>query len=697
MRRALRSQLTLLLFFSAVVLPAAHAVAQEQAGTLTFVCAAAEPQTLLLDTSDATVRSGQLDVLLRNESKEAVTPVMDYILAGSGRVLEVESEAPASPPSPEDPVRVSLAGEPHSIPSLETAKLSLSVSVAKGTRPYAAAGRLVVGAGPGQNVTPATMTISPVLTPPWRWQGAVIEPAAITINHTNWLPGFLPVQTGGWDGAGRKVTVHGISTDTLEGANHSAVLSSGTGGTATLAFDPDEDSGTPATGTLRVKQISGVGKYDGSLLLDPEASNSPKLTVTVNARDFFLWPLLTLLVGVLLAWALLWWRDTRRPKDLVLKRIKEIHLTNEENTPDPRGPEPLYTYSDLFPKPPEGYPGVLDWRNCKFMQKPRTTRELYCNVIAIRSREELDNTQKQVNDLAARVDIWKPTYDATKTLYVALENARGVVSDSDNALVSDPENIPLLQETEKLLEPRNHPPTAADAEALLGKLREQTDMLNSFIEGSKLKKVLQPLYDSLLAIEDSFEQPSERQELHRSDPDALYRAYLLPATTKAKLTEGNAIGRLRQAQYVLQYLSNAYSDGAAEGDGSTASLDATEVQAASTQAALTLGGVPSFLRTLTDHLRDTRTPGEILTSVRVHDLLDFAVSALLTSLAYLLALTYIGSIGTWQHYLAAFVAGASGSLAINWALLPWARSYIGGSTSQPIPGGGTAPFPPGAK
>jgi hypothetical protein len=48
-RRAVRSQLTILLLLGAVVLLAVPAVPQEQTGTLLFVGPAAEPQTLLLD------------------------------------------------------------------------------------------------------------------------------------------------------------------------------------------------------------------------------------------------------------------------------------------------------------------------------------------------------------------------------------------------------------------------------------------------------------------------------------------------------------------------------------------------------------------------------------------------------------------------------------------------------------------------
>jgi len=688
-RRALRSQLTLLTLLGAALLVTVPAVAQdtqETPGTLSFVSVGSEPQTLLLESSDG-ARSGRLDVLLRNESKEEVTLDVEYVLTNSGRVLEVQSEAQSTPPTPEDPVRVNFVGDLPDIPSLETKKLSFSVSVAEGTQPSAAAGRLVVGAGPGQNVKPATMVINPVSTPPWRWQGVVVEPAAITINHINRRPGFLAGLAGGPDEGGRTVTVHGISADTLESANQTATLSSSTGGTARIALDPvsNQDPASPATGTLRVERIWGVGKYEGNLLLEPEASNSPKLAVTVSARDFLLWPLLTLLAGVLLAWALVWWRDTRRPKNLVLARIKEIHRTNEENTPDRNGPDPLYTYADLFPKPPDGYPGWWHWRQCKFVQKPRSARELYCNVMASRSKEELEITQKQVNDLASRVDLWRPTYEATKTLHLA--------RDAAHREVPDPKRIPLLQATKELLQPRERgdlPTTVAEAETLLGKLKELTDALNLFVEGTKLKKEIQPLYVRLLAIEDRLKLDSERRELHESDPDAIYRAYLLPATSKAQITEGNALGRLRAAQYVLQRLKDAYQHQVSESLSRLASVP--------TPSGMEAAEIPSFLPALADRLRDTRTPESLRASVRVHDWVDFAVAALLASLAYLLALTYLGNFGTGQHYLAAFVAGASGSLAINWALLPWARSYIGGgSVGQPSQATTTATTSPSVK
>ncbi len=68
--------------------------------------------------------------------------------------------------------------------------------------------------------------------------------------------------------------------------------------------------------------------------------------------------------------------------------------------------------------------------------------------------------------------------------------------------------------------------------------------------------------------------------------------------------------------------------------------------------------------------------------MRVHDYLDFAVAATLAALAFLLALPYLDTFGTLQHYITVFVAGASGSLIVNWALLPWARSYVAGAPKK---------------
>ena len=200
-------------------------------------------------------------------------------------------------------------------------------------------------------------------------------------------------------------------------------------------------------------------------------------------------------------------------------------------------------------------------------------------------------------------------------------------------------------------------------------------MLHSFIEGSKLRKDTQPLYDMLLGIEGRFKLNSERRQLHESDPDALYRAYLLPITSEAEIAESNAIGRLRKAQYVLQCLKDAYLQ--EEGDGEVAGFGGESDGAVS---GVPSGG-PSVQQAFADRLRDIRTPEEILASVRVHDRIDFTIAAVVSSLAFLLTVLYVGNFGTWQHYVGAFVAGASGSLTINWALLPWARSYIGGGST----------------
>ncbi len=69
--------------------------------------------------------------------------------------------------------------------------------------------------------------------------------------------------------------------------------------------------------------------------------------------------------------------------------------------------------------------------------------------------------------------------------------------------------------------------------------------------------------------------------------------------------------------------------------------------------------------------------------VRRFDIVDFLFAALVSVLLYLVA-AYVGTFGSWDQYFAAFVAGATGSFAVNWALLPWARSY-GSSSPQQSP------------
>jgi hypothetical protein len=80
---------------------------------------------------------------------------------------------------------------------------------------------------------------------------------------------------------------------------------------------------------------------------------------------------------------------------------------------------------------------------------------------------------------------------------------------------------------------------------------------------------------------------------------------------------------------------------------------------------------------------------EIVSMVRVHDKWDFVVTAGLTMLAFLVTLYVSTTFGSIWQYFAAFLAGATGQLVINWALLPWYRSYkIASSTpAKPATGG----------
>lgn len=368
-------------------------------------------------------------------------------------------------------------------------------------------------------------------------------------------------------------------------------------------------------------------------------------------------------------------RDTRRPKELLKGRIKEIHRANTSNTPDNEQVMPIYTYADLFPGSERDYPrSRLD---CRRLANPTHAQKLYCGVIGSRTREEFEGYQEQVNDLAARLDLWRPTYDATKTLHKAHKTARDKVPDLDN--------VPLLRKTTELLDSKNakQPPNVTEAETLLNRLRAQTDAVHSFVIGWELRDRAQPLYERLLQNKERIGTDSERQALYESNPDALYRAYLLPATTKAEIDESDVVGRLKQAQYTLQRLSDAYLPGVGAAEAVDGGIAAGGISGALTGLAIAPQTVlQSALQAFGDTLRDTRSPEEIRASVRVHDWLDFAVAALIGALAFLLAVPYLDTFGTWQHYLTAFLAGASGSLVVNWTLLPWARSYVGGASAK---------------
>lgn len=167
----------------------------------------------------------------------------------------------------------------------------------------------------------------------------------------------------------------------------------------------------------------------------------------------------------------------------------------------------------------------------------------------------------------------------------------------------------------------------------------------------------------------------DRAQLNDNDPEVLYKVYLEPAVSLDDLTKPDVIARLRESVYVTMALNRAYPP--PTDDSSEVAVAMQEVEDALKEAKGPLAPMqPSDItQGLARALLAYVPSEEIVSMVRVHDKWDFVVTAGLTMLAFLVTLYVSTTFGSIWQYFAAFLAGATGQLVINWALLPWYRSY----------------------
>jgi hypothetical protein len=241
--------------------------------------------------------------------------------------------------------------------------------------------------------------------------------------------------------------------------------------------------------------------------------------------------------------------------------------------------------------------------------------------------------------------------------------ARELMTALDGLPQTDNE-IPIRNKTNEMLEVAKPPTDPKGMRECLELYQRQTRAISLWQQGWSLYRLASPLYADLQDRQDDLLE-ADRARLHDSDPEALYRTPLEPAASLEDLTDAGALARLRDSYRVLLALDRAYPAsrfGAAAAEGPALELP---VAAAPFVA---------------EGLRLALSPEEIVAMVRGRDRVDFWVTFILTALAFLVTI-YVGKdFGSIWQYLAAFLAGATGQLVVNWALLPWYRSYRVAST-----------------
>ena len=203
------------------------------------------------------------------------------------------------------------------------------------------------------------------------------------------------------------------------------------GGDATVLLDgsvqPSADGG--AFGTIRTTGVPVAGKYDGTLLLDPTSRTSRSVSISVNAEDWVLWPLLAILGGAWAGWRLLRYNDRDRPIGVLRAALTQAAetYTVEDQKRGQAAPSRASLPYDLDTVLPYAAAQVQNCWSCP-PRKPSTAKDasaaqqrgateaekLYC-ALASQDQQELAKSSERVTEMGVRVKIWlRPAAPGTR-------------------------------------------------------------------------------------------------------------------------------------------------------------------------------------------------------------------------------------------------------------------------------------------
>lgn len=426
-----------------------------------------------------------------------------------------------------------------------------------------------------------------------------------------------------------------------------AILRSDTAGTADVDLRPGEapaQKAQTADVVIEAKDISRAGKYTGDVPLGPAAGGeNSALPVTVNAQDFFLWPLLVLSIGALIGGLGVQSYELRRRREVLKSALKRAERRLRDEPP----PQGLYDPApELFGgRTAERFPAASA---CPADNQPQTPTFIaaWCATLRASSDEDFEAATAQVNRVVADINRWLEL----RASYVELDDA-----------LTDFGDTPI-------------PDAAADARALQLQVQRPVpaDEIDSWRgRAAGQVRVFPALTDVYLAWSGD---PNRANENPAATIYAKYRQPRTPeATTNLLQDLATELDRLRTPR--VDELESWTTKVMAFAD-----MPATERTHVLTSG-VRLSASPAWLGKTVEEA-DHRSPEQIVAGLRRWDWTIGLVTALVTAVAVLIPFYAGKNFGAWNDYLLAFTAGflgqavgGIGALTFNWKNLPPFRSY----------------------
>jgi hypothetical protein len=346
----------------------------------------------------------------------------------------------------------------------------------------------------------------------------------------------------------------------------------------------------------------------------------------VIASDHWLWALAALALGAWVAYKLLQSREMDRPKWVLQLALTSAEARNRVNrdAADKKVLAQPYTLDDQFP---------ADWTKHPVGDGDAEALRVYSAVGGAATQEELDAQATRVADLEARVNAW-PDVCAKAT---ALRTAIAAIG-SDGAAIKTA--------SEALLAPGGPRKDEAATEAYMEELDDQVAAVREWANARKLLETALALYD------DVPDPPPEHNPM-RWEPD------LTAATSLADLKRCGVVGGLCRDVHVLRAL--ALERGTSNKGARALGVAGEATETIDIEAAPPAVGGPAVSVQLTADIRKL-------------DLVALVVTTIVVATAYLV-LVYEDPWGSVPDYLTALTAGAGGTFAASWKLLPWYSTF----------------------
>jgi hypothetical protein len=565
---------------------------------------------------------------------DIATALVEFYLIDTDSGARIGSPSATAAAGP--PPAIVLTAEPLAIDAGRIETTTFTVSAPASTKKLKAL-LVAEAAGVGSATLPIAASFPSAVNP---FAAAEPVPASKTITLSRSLPSLLQQSNGCWwfwppsTASDWSVRVDGVGNVPagVPIAEPATYLTSDRGGSLPISLSRDPNSG----GRLEVGCADRAGVYKGTLAFDPDSETAKSLDLTVNVQDLFVWPLLVALAGSYVVWRYKDRTDRTRPK-----RVLRIAIEDARKR--------------YISAHPAGTPGLLDSVFDGGVALPDgrgAAADLYRLIGTARTKEELDDSTTATKDLITLVDL-APAIEAVRG------ELRKQIEEGPLAALSDATPIRTAGAG---LWARDSLDSLDEATDHLAALKSQVEANVEWLRAFELCRLVQARYASLPQPI----PPTIADRVLLADPRAIRAAYLRPATSLDDLTEPSVIEMLRERLVIIEAARLA----------ATPKVPPPPHPADAPHPAAVDELVPSILAQIQmPFLPSGSTPEHKLAWLRIGDSVEFVVVAVIAALVFLQSAYVDKAFGTSWQYVAAFATGAGGTIAINFALLPWYRSY----------------------